>query len=157
MRHAHLAQLLVALLPLSALADEGCHVTAVDSGSSLNCRSSDGRDLRIELRGIDIPTVIAETAHQRLEALVGTHSVTLRQPQTRAPGQISAAVWATPPDCPSCGHTLDVGRALLSVGLARWKPDAAQGEEERAQYSFEEQEARARKIGLWGKSPDARP
>lgn len=149
MRRTRFALLFAPLLSLPALADESCHVTAVDSGSSLICRSSEGHDLSVALRGIEIPTAVAETAHRRLDELVGAHSVTLRQPLPQPSGQLTAAVWATPPDCPSCGHTLDVGRALLSVGLARWKPDAAQGEEERAQYSFEEQEARARKIGLW--------
>lgn len=149
MRPTLFALLLAPLLPLPALADDSCHVIAVDSGGSLRCRNADGHDLYVSLRGIDIPAAMADTAHQRLVALVGDHSVTLRQPLAQAPDQVTAAVWATPPDCPSCGHTLDVGRALLSVGLARWKTDRAQGEEERAQYSFEEQEARARKVGLW--------
>jgi endonuclease YncB( thermonuclease family) len=33
--------------------------------------------------------------------------------------------------------------------MARWRVDDPQGEEERAQYNFEEQEAKARKVGLW--------
>lgn len=139
---------LALLLPLTALADQACRVVAVDSGASLRCRDAGGRDLAVVLRGIEVPASVAATAHERLTALVDGRQVTLRQPRADA-DHITAAVWATPPDCPACGHTLDVGRALLSVGLARWRAQAAQGEEERAQYAFEEQEARARKRGFW--------
>lgn len=144
------AVLLLALfLPFYAQADESCRVFAVHDGAHLSCRTANGRVLQVRLRGIDVPAPVAEPARQRLEALVDGHTATLRHPLQKAAGPLEAAVWVTPPDCPRCGHTLDVGRALLSVGLACWRPDPAQGEEERAQYSFEEQEARARKVGLW--------
>lgn len=148
---------LALLLPMAALADQACHVVAVESGASLTCRSAAGRDQHVALRGIDVPSSITATARDRLAALVGDRQVTLRQPRAEESGRIIAAVWATPPDCPGCGHTLDVGRALLSTGLARWRPDPAQGEEERAQYGFEEQEARARKVGLWVQARNAQP
>jgi endonuclease YncB( thermonuclease family) len=51
----------------------------------------------------------------------------------------------------SCPHTLDVGLALLTVGLARYQPTLAGGlsREARGQYEFAEVEARARRSGLW--------
>ena len=57
-----------------------------------------------------------------------------------------------------CPKTLDVGRAQLTVGLA-WhfkKYEREQSEEDRLAYAFDEQEARARKAGLWNE-PDPTP
>lgn len=50
-----------------------------------------------------------------------------------------------------CPKTLDAGMALLTLGLAwHYKQYAKeQPAEERAQYSFAEEEARNKRIGLW--------
>ena len=59
---------------------------------------------------------------------------------------------------PTCGRTLDVALAQLTVGLA-WhykRFDSEQTPEERGRYSFAEEEARTRHIGLW-KDPKATP
>ncbi|PXB93890.1 hypothetical protein C0044_20720, partial [Pseudomonas aeruginosa] len=66
--------------------------------------------------------------------------------------RILGAAWVTPADCPTCGHTLDAGLALLTIGLASWRdaPDSGQTAEARGQYRFAEEEARARKAGQWG-------
>src|SRR5690606_41981081 len=55
-------------------------------------------------------------------------------------GRIIGAVWVEPVDCPGCGHTLDVGRAQLASGMARWAQRYAsqQPVEERYAYEFEE-------------------
>jgi hypothetical protein len=47
--------------------------------------------------------------------------------------------------------TLDFGQAQLAAGLARWyrKYAKEQAPEDRARHEFEEQEARARRVGLW--------
>lgn len=137
---------LLMLLSCAALADERCEVVAVQSGDRLTCQGSDGATRSVRLRGIDAPDARAQEALQRL-ALGKTAS--LRGPQREPDGTLRAAVWVEPADCPGCGQTLDVGRALLSVGLARWRQSDEQGAEERGQYEFEEQEARARRFGLW--------
>jgi endonuclease YncB( thermonuclease family) len=52
------------------------------------------------------------------------------------------------PDCPK---NLDLGHALLTVGLA-WhfkRYQSEQSEQDRASYAFDEDEARARRTGLW--------
>ena len=48
-----------------------------------------------------------------------------------------------PLDCPSCGKTLDVGLAQISVGLAWWFSRYAdeQSPEDRGRYRTEEEEA----------------
>lgn len=53
---------------------------------------------------------------------------------------------------------LDAGQAQLSIGLAWWyrKYAKEQSPEVRGRYEFEEQEARARRVGLWG-DPDSVP
>ncbi len=79
-------------------------------------------------------------------------------------GRLVAKVWVTPIDHPCartgdhCPKTLDVSRTQLTVGLA-WhykKYELEQSEEDRLAYAFEEQEARARKAGLWSE-PDPTP
>jgi len=56
-------------------------------------------------------------------------------------------------DCKAsdCPKTLDVGMALLTLGLAwHYKQYAnEQPVEERGQYSFAEEEARSKRVGLW--------
>ena len=51
----------------------------------------------------------------------------------------------------ACPKTLDVGLAQITVGLAwhykRYAPE--QSEEDREHYAFAEEEARARRAGLW--------
>lgn len=140
----------ILLLSFSSLtlAHERCQVTAVDSGDRLTCAGSDGIARIIHLRGIQAP---GEPARDALRQLALGKTASLHDPQIEADGSTRAAVWVEPADCPDCGQTLDVGRALLSVGLARWRQAEAQSAEEKAQYEFEEQEARARHIGLWRK------
>ena len=66
-------------------------------------------------------------------------------------GREVCKVWVQPLDCPSCGKTLDVGLAQISVGLAWWFSRYAneQSPEDRGRYKSEEEEARLRKRGLW--------
>jgi len=57
----------------------------------------------------------------------------------------------TPPDCPTCGYTLDAGLYQLTVGMA-WhftRYAHEQDPQQRGQYEFAEFEARAKKVGLW--------
>ncbi|WP_430293248.1 thermonuclease family protein [Pseudomonas sp. B1-22] len=144
--------LLLLTLSCAALAQEDCRITAVHSGDLLNCQGSDGTSASIHLRGIDAPATdqaLGEQARETLQQLALGKTASLHAARREADGSLRAAVWVEPADCPGCGHTLDVGRALLSVGLARWRQTDAQTAEEKGQYEFEEQEARARRIGLW--------
>ena len=76
----------------------------------------------------------------------------------------SSSIWVTPISLPCaqtgepCPKTLDVNLAQLTVGLA-WhykEYQKEQSEEDRHRYAFAEQEARARKAGLWSE-PDPTP
>ncbi len=63
-----------------------------------------------------------------------------------------------PSDCTNCGLTLDANLAQLTVGMAWWYRHYAneQPAADRGQYEFAEQEAKARKAGLW-KEPNPIP
>lgn len=147
-----ISTLLLMTLACTAVAQEECRVTTVHSGDRLSCQSRDGKSLGIRLRGIDAPTAnqpFGERAREALQRLTLGKTTSLRAVQPETDGSVRAAVWVEPADCPGCGQTLDAGRALLSVGLARWRQTDEQTAEEKGQYEFEEQEARARRIGLW--------
>jgi len=64
--------------------------------------------------------------------------------------RIVGKVWVQLADCPTCPMTLDVGYVHITVGLAWWYRKYAKEEppQDRGQYEFSEQEARA-KVGLW--------
>lgn len=146
------------MLPCLALASEqslSCKVTAIAYGDTLTCFDPVQRkQLKIRLRGIDAPEAkqpFGQRSKQSLADLVHGKQATVKWNKRDRWGRIIGAVWVEPVDCPGCGHTLDVGRAQLSVGMAWWFRRYAneQPEEERVQYKFEEREAKARRIGLW--------
>ena len=72
-------------------------------------------------------------------------------------------LWVASPDMPCrgetiCPHNLDVGHALITLGLA-WHcvhHEVELGEEQRAGYAFDENEARIHRAGLWAE-PDPLP
>ena len=67
-------------------------------------------------------------------------------------GRIVGKVWVTPPDCPTCGKTLDVGLAQVMTGMAWWYRRYDKTEE----LENAERYAKENKIGLWAdKNPIA--
>lgn len=133
-----------------------CRVASVTRGDTLMCLTVDNRQELIRLRGIDAPgrkQPFGEHARQHLADLAHGKSATVHWTYRDHHGRIIGAVWVEPVGCPGCGHTLDVGRAQLASGMARWAQRYAsqQPVEERYAYEFEESEARARRTGLWRK------
>jgi len=65
--------------------------------------------------------------------------------------RIVGKVWVQPASCPTCPMTLDAGHAQITVGLAWWyrKYATEQSPQDRGAYEFSEQEARAKRVGLW--------
>lgn len=150
--------LLFILLPCFTLASEqflSCYVVGVSDGATLSCFDPERRKAeKIRLRGIDAPESkqpFGRRSKQSLSDLTHGQPVTVKWDKRDRWGRIIGAVWVEPVDCPGCGHTLDVGRAQLSIGMAWWfrRYASEQPEEERQQYKFEEREAKARNIGLW--------
>ena len=74
-------------------------------------------------------------------------------------GRIVGKVRVQPSDCPTCPMTLDAGQAQLASGMAWWYRKYAkdQSPKDRGRYEFEEQEARARRVGLWGDADPVPP
>jgi hypothetical protein len=65
--------------------------------------------------------------------------------------RIVGKVWVQPASCPTCPMTLDAGHAQITVGMAWWyrKYGTEQSAQDRGAYEFSEQEARAKRAGLW--------
>ena len=61
------------------------------------------------------------------------------------------SVWVAPASVPKGPRTLDAGLAMITTGMAWWYRAYAkeQPPQERGQYEFAEQDAKARKAGLW--------
>lgn len=154
----------LALLPLCAAlafaADAGerrfdCTVVAIHDDASLGCRlPGANKALHIQLDAVELPAAEPwrRRAREALEDMLLGKPATIREQGRDARFRILGAAWVTPADCPTCGHTLDAGLALLTIGLASWRdaPDSGQTAEARGQYRFAEEEARARKAGQWG-------
>ncbi|WP_371268783.1 thermonuclease family protein [Variovorax sp. PDC80] len=66
-------------------------------------------------------------------------------------GRSVCRVHVAPASAPRGPATLDAGLAMITLGLAWWYRDYAreQTAQERGQYEFAEQEARAKGVGLW--------
>ena len=66
-------------------------------------------------------------------------------------GRVLGKVWVQPSDCPTCGKTLDANHAQLLAGMAWWYRYYAkeQSPEDRGRHESAEDEAKARKWGLW--------
>lgn len=131
-----------------------CRVVGVADGDTLTCLTSDKKQERIRLRGIDAPErkqPYGARSTQSLSDLTFGKTATVHWNSRDRWGRIIGVVWVEPADCVGCGPTLDAGRAQLASGMAWWFKRYAkqQPTEERHAYEFEEQEARARLVGLW--------
>lgn len=116
---------------------------------------------KIRLQGIDAPEKaqpFGQRSKESLSRLVFGKEIRVEWDKEDRYGRIIGKVWVQPPDCPRCGLTLDAGLAQLSAGMAWWYRQYAgeQSAEDRGRYEFEENEARVRRVGLWG-DPDRTP
>jgi len=155
-----LATILFAVHPALAEQISG-HVVGVSDGDTITVLDAAKMQRKVRLAAIDAPEkaqAFGERSKQNLSALVFGKDVRADCYKRDRYGRDVCRVWVTPSDCRSCGLTLDVALAQLTVGLA-WHYKRFENEqtpEERGRYSFAEDEARARHIGLW-KDPKATP
>jgi endonuclease YncB( thermonuclease family) len=155
----------VAVQAAGATQSLDARVVKVNDGDSLEVRDSNGLVHRVRLAGIDAPEYaqpFGNRSRQHLTGLALNKDVHLELQKRDVYGRLVAKAWVISPDAPcsvpSCPKTLDVGQAQLIAGLA-WhykKYEHEQDEEDRLRYAFEQDEARARKTGLWS-DPNARP
>ena len=124
----------------------------------------DGNRVRhkIRLAGIDAPEKgqpFGDRSKQSLSRAVMGQEVRVDWTKQDRYGRIVGKIWVAPPGTgctgPTCPKTLDVNLAQLTVGLAwHYKEfEKEQSPEDRGRYAFAEQEARAKKAGLWSE-PD---
>ena len=164
---AALASMLV-FLPFSARArTQTCFVVSIHGGDTVTARCGDAASANawrlVRLQGIVAPKPgqpFAEQARQKMHDMVRLKPADVDcDDSTSHARERICRVMVTPDSAPNGPRTLDAGLALLTVGLARWQPAQAQrlSPQERGQYEFAEEEARAKRAGLWKDARPARP
>jgi len=163
---------LASIAPLLA-AGEGnqfeARVVDVADGDTVTVLDSNNVQHKIRLAGIDAPEKgqpFADRSKQGLSWAVMGKPVRVEWSKQDRYGRLVGKVWVSSPDmacsrtaAPDCPKNLDVNRAQLSVGLA-WHDkeyEKEQSPEDRAAYAFEENEARARRVGLWSEPDPVAP
>jgi len=152
-RRLFVAAILLAAHPALGVEISG-RVVRVADGDSITVLDSANVQHKARLAGIDAPEsaqAFGGRSKENLSQLVFGKAVRADCPKRDRYGRQVCRIWAAPADCPTCGQTLDVALAQLTVGLA-WHYKSYENEqtlEERGRYSFAEDEARARRAGLW--------
>lgn len=129
-------------------------VVGVSDGDTLTVLDAKRQQHKVRLSGIDAPEKaqpFGQRSKENLSRLVFKKEVAVEWTTNDRYGRIVGKVMVQPADCPTCPKTLDAGQAQLSVGLAWWYRKYAkdQSPEDRGRYESEEQEAKARRVGLW--------
>ena len=130
-------------------------VVGVADGDTIAVLDADRQQHKIRLGGIDAPEKaqpFGQRSKENLSRLVFNKDVRVEWEKRDRYKRIVGKVWVQPADCPTCPMTLDAGQAQLAAGMAWWyrKYAKEQSPEDRGRYESEEQEARARRVGLWG-------
>lgn len=112
----------------------------------------------VRLAGIDAPErdqPFGSESTRYLSSLLAGKEVFVETSKLDQYGRALGKVWVQPMDCPSCGKTLNANHAQLLAGMAWWYRYYAEDQtpEDRGRYESAEDEARARKLGLWA-APD---
>jgi endonuclease YncB( thermonuclease family) len=136
-------------------------VVGIADGDTVTVLDTRGERHRVRLTGIDAPErdqPYGEPSRDSLRRMLFERSVRVEYTKKDDGGRILGKVWVQPADCPRCPLTLDTNLAQLTAGAAWWYRHYSdeQSPEDRGRYEFAEQEARARRAGLW-KQPDPVP
>ena len=134
-------------------------VVGVTDGDTITLLDGSKTQHRIRLAGIDAPErgqAGAQRSKESLSSLVYDQPVRVESAKRDRYDRNVGKVWVASPDSPcrgksDCPMTLDAGLAQIAVGRAWWfrKYADEQSPEDRGRYEFAEQEARAKKAGLW--------
>jgi endonuclease YncB( thermonuclease family) len=129
-------------------------VVGVADGDTITVLDADRQQHKIRLGGIDAPEKaqpFGQRSKENLSRMVFNKEVRVDWTKRDRYQRIVGKVWVQPSDCPTCPMTLDAGQAQLAAGMAWWyrKYAKEQSAEDRGRYESEEQEARARRVGLW--------
>jgi endonuclease YncB( thermonuclease family) len=137
-----------------AYADVTRRVVAVTDGDTIKVLDLDQVQHKIRLTGIDAPErgqPFGTVSRDHLASLVAGKEVRVESTKSDRYGRLLGKVWVQPADCPSCGKTHDANHAQLLDGMSWWYRYYAkeQSPEDRGRYESAEDEAKARKLGLW--------
>jgi len=150
-----LALNLLLFFPSFPIADviEGT-VAKIAGGDTITVLDSKKVQHRVRIAGIDAPEKgqpFGNASKKRLGELVAREEVRVEFNKHDRWGRIVGNMWVTPPDCPTCGTTLDVALAQVTSGMAWWYRKYAneQSLEDQGRHEFAEQEAKAKRAGLW--------
>ncbi len=129
-------------------------VVGVSDGDTITVLDAERQQHKVRLSGIDAPEKaqpFGQRAKENLSRLVFKKEVAVDWTKRDRYNRIVGKVMVQPSDCPKCAKTLDAGHAQITVGLAWWYRKYAneQPPEDRGTYEFSEQEAKARRVGLW--------
>ena len=153
-----LSVLLPALLYLFATVSHGDvlygRVVGVADGDTVTVLDADRQQHKIRLVGIDAPEKVqpfGQRSKKNLSRLVFNKEVRVEWEKRDKFKRIVGKVWVQPASCSTCPMTLDAGHAQITVGLAWWYRKYAREQllQDREAYEFSEQEARAKRVGLW--------
>jgi endonuclease YncB( thermonuclease family) len=150
------------ILPLVTLADVSGRVVAVTDGDTIKVLDADNTEHKVRLTGIDAPErgqAYGTASRNHLAAMVADKQVKVESSKSDRYGRLLGKVWVQPADCPSCGKTLNTNHAQILAGMAWWYRYYAreQSPEDRGRYESAEDEAKARKWGLWADSKPINP
>jgi len=132
-------------------------VISVADGDTVTVLDSDHQQHKIRVSGIDAPEKaqpFGQRSKQSMSALVFGKEVEVQWAKRDRYRRIVGKVMIAAPSCrrDRCPKTLDAGLAQITSGLAWWyqkyAKDQAAGDAGR--YALAEQEARAKRAGLWG-------
>jgi endonuclease YncB( thermonuclease family) len=134
-------------------------VVGVTDGDTITVLDANKSQHRVRIAGIDAPErgqPGGQRSKESLSAMVYDQPVRVESQKRDRFGRIIGKVWVAPPDSPcrgkpDCPMTLDAGLAQITLGRAWWFRRYAdeQSPGDRGRYEFAEQEARAKKGGLW--------
>lgn len=142
-----------------------CLVVGISDGDTLTARCPTEstehpyKQVKVRLGAIDAPESrqpYGARAKQALSDLAYNKQAELRCNKIDRYQRHVCSVWVAPASAPNGPRTLDAGLALVTQGMAWWYRyySSEQSPQERGQYEFAEQEAKAKRAGLW---KDAEP
>jgi endonuclease YncB( thermonuclease family) len=145
---------LALVFSITAWADITGRAVGVTDGDTITVLDASGIRHKVRLAGIDAPERGQPggfRSKESLSRLVFEQQVRVEGAANERDGLLVGKVWVAPPDCPSCGMTLDAGLAQITTGRAWWfrRQAKERSPDDQRRYEFAEQEARAKKVGLW--------
>jgi endonuclease YncB( thermonuclease family) len=155
--------LLLLALPIHAETLTG-RVVGVADGDTITVLDADRQQHKIRLGGIDAPEKaqpFGQRSKESMSTLVFGKEVDVQWNKHDRYQRIVGKVMVADPNCraSACPKTLDAGLAQITLGMAWWyrKYGNEQSAQDRGAYEFSEQEARAKRAGLWADADPVPP